>query len=187
MPGCRWTSSGRSSRCGGHAAAHLPGADQAGLAPARVADQLDWPGNLWMGVSVENRRRCPGSTTCARCPAAVRFMSCEPLLGPLDGLDLDGIDWVIAGGESGPQHRPMEKNGCSESATLRGCGVAFFFKQWGGRTPRRGGACLRARRGTRCPTRQRFNSAAYEARIGGVSPLSRIRFRRTSAVHERPP
>jgi protein gp37 len=70
-------------------------------------------------------------------PAAVRFLSCEPLIGPLDGIALDGIHWVIAGGESGPNYRPMDINwarGIRDACT--DAKVAFFFKQWGGRTPK---------------------------------------------------
>lgn len=106
----------------------------------RAADLLDWPPNLWMGVSVENGDQLDRVDDLRRVPAAVRFLSCEPLLGPLTGLKLDGIGWVIAGGESGPNHRPVEedwvveiRDACSEN------GVPFFFKQWGGRTPKAGG------------------------------------------------
>lgn len=103
----------------------------------RVADQLDWPANLWMGVSVEDTRVLSRVDDLRQVPAAVRFLSCEPLIGPLDGLDLTGIDWVIAGGESGPRYRPMNlswargiRDTCLEAE------VPFFFKQWGGRTPK---------------------------------------------------
>jgi len=70
-------------------------------------------------------------------PAVVRFLSCEPLIGPLDGINLEGIHWVIAGGESGPNYRPMDINwarGIRDACT--DADVAFFFKQWGGRTPK---------------------------------------------------
>lgn len=103
----------------------------------RIADQLDWPANVWMGVSVENTSYLDRVDHLRQVPAAVRFLSCEPLLGPLPGLDLDGIGWVIAGGESGPGHRPLDaewvreiRDACAEA------GVPFFFKQWGGRTPK---------------------------------------------------
>ncbi|WP_153534247.1 DUF5131 family protein [Actinomadura macrotermitis] len=106
----------------------------------RVADRLEWPDNLWMGVSVEDRQALSRVDDLRRVPANVRFLSCEPLLGPLDGLDLEGIGWVIAGGESGPAHRPLDpqwvfgiRDNCVRS------GVPFFFKQWGGRTPKVGG------------------------------------------------
>ena len=71
----------------------------------QVADRLDWPDNLWMGVSVETEKELPRVDDLRQVPAAVRFLSCEPLLGPLDGLDVTGIHWVIAGGESGPRRR----------------------------------------------------------------------------------
>ncbi|MGV7796015.1 DUF5131 family protein, partial [Mycobacterium kansasii] len=69
----------------------------------RFADKLDWPDNLWMGVSVENADVLSRVDHLREVQAAVRFLSCEPLLGPLDGIDLSGIGWVIAGGESGPR------------------------------------------------------------------------------------
>ena len=74
----------------------------------KIAAKLDWPPNLWMGVSVEDAGTLVRVDHLRAVPAAVRFLSCEPLLGPLDGLDLAGIDWVIAGGESGPDHRPLD-------------------------------------------------------------------------------
>ncbi|MGH3155550.1 MAG: DUF5131 family protein [Streptosporangiaceae bacterium] len=74
----------------------------------KVADRLTWPPNLWMGVSVENTNALYRVSDLRAVPAAIRFLSCEPLIGPLDGLRLDGIDWVIAGGESGPGHRAMK-------------------------------------------------------------------------------
>jgi protein gp37 len=111
-----------------------------------VADRLDWPANLWVGVSVENVDALDRVEDLRAIPAAVRFLSCEPLLGPLDGLELAGIDWVIAGGESGPGHRPMDtswvtgiRDACSAAE------VSFFFKQWGGRTPKAGGRSLEGR------------------------------------------
>jgi protein gp37 len=103
----------------------------------RVADKLDWPDNLWMGVSVENALVLNRVDHLRDVPAAVRFLSCEPLLGPLNGINLDGISWVIAGGESGPNYRPMEigwARGIRDAC--RDAEVAFFFKQWGGRTPK---------------------------------------------------
>ncbi|HEX7058715.1 MAG TPA: phage Gp37/Gp68 family protein [Solirubrobacterales bacterium] len=108
-----------------------------------VADDLSWPENVWMGVSIENRRFVHRADALREVPAAVRFISAEPLLGPLEGLELDQIDWLIAGGESGPRARPMNvewvrelRDRCSEE------GVAFFFKQWGGRTSKAGGRML---------------------------------------------
>lgn len=108
-----------------------------------LADELDWPDNLWLGTSVEDGAALCRITDLRAVPAAVRFLSCEPLLGPLDGIRLDGIHWVIAGGESGPRHRPADQ---AWVAALRDAcldaGVPFFFKQWGGRTPKAGGRLL---------------------------------------------
>jgi protein gp37 len=105
-----------------------------------LAPDLPWPANVWMGVSVENRRFVQRADALRQVPAAVRFISAEPLLGPLEALDLRGIDWVIAGGESGPRCRPMRENWlrelrdrCSEA------NVAFFLKQLGGHPDKRGG------------------------------------------------
>ncbi|MFG3620814.1 phage Gp37/Gp68 family protein [Nocardia asiatica] len=103
----------------------------------RLADRLEWPNNVWMGVSVENTDYLDRVDHLREVPAAVRFLSCEPLLGPLDGLVLDGIGWVIAGGESGAEHRPMDPawvRGIRDSC--QAADVPFFFKQWGGRTPK---------------------------------------------------
>jgi len=103
----------------------------------RVADQLSWPPNLWMGVSVENAAALTRVSHLGQVPAAVRFLSCEPLLGSLSGINLSGIDWVIAGGESGPDNRPMQlewARGIRDACVV--AAVPFFFKQWGGRTPK---------------------------------------------------
>lgn len=107
---------------------------------AKIADKLDWPTNLWMGVSVESARYTFRINHLRKVPAAVRFISAEPLLGPLGDIDLSGIQWVIAGGESGPNARPVEHDWVTELRdTCTTAGVAFFFKQWGGRTPKAGG------------------------------------------------
>lgn len=98
---------------------------------AQMADLLPWPKNVWMGVSVENQRFVHRIEGLRRAPAAVRFLSCEPLLGPLE-LDLAEIDWVIVGGESGPGARPMEPDWAL--AVRDQCAISdvpFFFKQWG--------------------------------------------------------
>lgn len=106
----------------------------------RIADKLDWPSNVWMGVSVESADQYDRIRDLAEVPAAVRFLSCEPLLGPLPDLPLDGIDWVIAGGESGFSARPVDPEWIRE---IRDQCVAartpFFFKQWGGIRAKAGG------------------------------------------------
>jgi len=89
-----------------------------------------WPENIWMGVSVEHKRVLGRVDDLRRCGAATKFLSAEPLLGPLCGLSLDGIDWVIVGGESGPHHRPMEHDWARAIRDLCvDAGKAFFFKQ----------------------------------------------------------
>ncbi|MEU4821352.1 phage Gp37/Gp68 family protein [Actinomadura sp. NPDC023710] len=112
----------------------------------RVAAELPWPPNVWVGVSVEDADVVHRVESLRAVPAAVRFLSCEPLLGPLDDLSLEGIHWVIAGGESGRNARPVNpawvqglRDQCFDA------GVSFFFKQWGGRTPKAGGRELDGR------------------------------------------
>ena len=112
----------------------------------RIAEKLDWPPNLWMGVSVEDASVMSRVDDLRAAPARVRFLSCEPLLGPLPGLDLSGIGWVIAGGESGPGHRPVHPAWVAAIRDLCAAqNVPFFFKQWGGRTPKAGGRELDGR------------------------------------------
>jgi protein gp37 len=84
---------------------------------AALASALAWHPNVWIGVSIENRRFVHRADYLRRVDAAIRFISAEPLLGPLDGLDLSGIDWLIAGGESGPKHRPVRIEWAAISAT----------------------------------------------------------------------
>jgi protein gp37 len=110
-----------------------------------LAPLLPWPRNLWMGVSVENQKYAHRVDFLRRVPAAVRFLSCEPLLGPLQ-LQLDGIDWVITGGESGPKYRPIEADWVRSIRDQCGtAGVAFFHKQWGGPNPKSRGRELDGR------------------------------------------
>lgn len=113
------------------------------LRMVRLAEKLDWPDNLWMGVSVECSSQLVRVDHLRRVPAQVRFLSCEPLLGSLVGLDLTGVGWVITGGESGPNSRPLDpkwvreiRDACTDK------GVPFFHKQWGGRTPKQNGRML---------------------------------------------
>jgi protein gp37 len=108
-----------------------------------LAPNLPWPSNIWMGVSIENRRFVHRADALRKVPAAVRFISAEPLLGPLESLDLSDIHWLIAGGESGPGHRRVDQEWLIELRDR--CtkeGVAFFFKQWGGARPKSGGRLL---------------------------------------------
>ncbi len=98
-----------------------------------LAGEIEWTPNIWMGVSVEDARVVYRIGDLRTVPAAVRFLSCEPLIGPLDDLPLEGIQWVIVGGESGPNARPMRIEWVrSIYRQCRKAGVPFFFKQWGG-------------------------------------------------------
>ena len=120
---------------------------------AELAPLLPWPENVWMGVSIENRRFVHRADFLREVPAAVRFISAEPLLGPLEGLDITSMDWLIAGGESGPGHRRVDaewvrdlRDRCDAES------VAFFFKQWGGRTAKTGGRELDGQTWDEMPT-----------------------------------
>ena len=98
-----------------------------------LAPRLPWVANIWMGVSVEDDRVIQRVRDLQATPAAVRFLSCEPLIGPLPRLPLKGIDWVIVGGESGPGARPMKAAWVKQiHRQVVRSGAAFFFKQWGG-------------------------------------------------------
>lgn len=113
---------------------------------AEIADELTWPENVWMGVSVESERVLDRIDELRRVPAAVRFLSLEPLLGPLARLELADIHWVIVGGESGPGARPMKAEWVREIRDqCVGADVPFFFKQWGGVRKKRTGRTLDGR------------------------------------------
>jgi protein gp37 len=97
------------------------------------AAHLTWSPNIWMGTSVENVLVTHRIGSLGGIPAKVRFLSLEPLLGPLPRLELSGVHWVIVGGESGPGSRPIEADWVRQIRTqCQAAGVAFFFKQWGG-------------------------------------------------------
>ena len=113
---------------------------------AEFAPTLNWPPNVWMGVSVETDDHLRRIGHLQEVPAAVRFLSLEPLLGPIGSFDLSGIDWVIVGGESGPGARPMDAIWVREiHKHCRRAGVPFFFKQWGGVQKSRNGRKLDGR------------------------------------------
>jgi protein gp37 len=120
----------------------------------KIAPELPWPENVWMGVSVESADVSDRVNDLRSVPAAVRFLSCEPLLGPVNNLELNDIDWVIAGGESGINARPMDPKWVSDLRDMcRSDNVAFFFKQWGGRTPKTGGRHLDGKTWDEMPSR----------------------------------
>ncbi len=120
---------------------------------ARYANRLAWPANVWLGTSVENALFLHRVESLRGIPAQTRFLSLEPLLGPLPGLDLRGIDWVIVGGESGPGARIMKTEWATQIRDV--ClaqGVPFFFKQWGGVNKKKNGRLLEGRTWDEVPT-----------------------------------
>lgn len=122
---------------------------------AELAGDLEWPPNVWMGVSVETERYLSRVDALRTTPAMVKFLSLEPLLGQLTSLDLRAIDWVIVGGESGPKARPMEEDWVLQirDACVRAA-VPFFFKQWGGVRKKAAGRSLCGRTWDEMPTQQ---------------------------------
>ena len=112
----------------------------------RLAPELDWPENVWMGVTVEHADYLDRVEHLRATPARIKFLSLEPLLGPMPHVDLAGIDWVIVGGESGPGARPMRAEWATEIRDrCASAGVPFFFKQWGGRNKKKAGRVLDGR------------------------------------------
>ena len=102
------------------------------------------PTHIWCGVSVEDNSATARIQHLRESPASIRFLSIEPLLGPVGDIDLEGISWVIVGGESGPKFRPMKESWVIDIRDI--CeekDIPFFFKQWGGRTPKAGGRLLK--------------------------------------------
>jgi len=113
---------------------------------ADLAPRLDWPGNVWMGVTVEHADYVGRIGDLRSTGARVKFLSLEPLLGPMPALDLAAIDWVIVGGESGPHARPMEAEWARDlREQCRHANVPFFFKQWGGTNKKKAGRELDGR------------------------------------------
>lgn len=136
-----------------------------------LAPLLEWPRNVWMGVSVESQNYTFRINHLRSVPAAVRFLSCEPLLSQINDIDLEGIDWVIVGGESGPKARPMSpdwvteiRDRCLESK------VPFFFKQWGGVRKKLNGRILEDRTWDEMPCPEtRVHSSCTPNRITNAS------------------
>jgi len=114
--------------------------------------EIDWPNNVWMGVSVENEDYAFRIEHLRQTDAQIKFLSLEPLLGPLSNLNLQGIDWVIVGGESGPGARPMAEEWVVEIRDqCLAAQVPFFFKQWGGVRRKQAGRVLRGRTWEKMP------------------------------------
>lgn len=125
---------------------------------AQLDSRIEWPWNVWMGVSIENEHYLFRMDHLRRTGASVKFVSFEPLLGPIPDLDLNGIDWVIVGGESGHRPRPMKKEwviGIRNQCLAHN--LPFFFKQWGGRNKKKAGRVLEDRTWDELPTIRRPN------------------------------
>jgi protein gp37 len=134
---------------------------------ARLAESLPWPEHIWVGVSIESNEVAWRANFLRRVPAAVRFVSAEPLLGPIDHLNLDDIHWLITGGESGSGHRPCDPNWVRDARDrCLAANVAYFHKQWGGRTSKVGGRELDGRTWDEMPTLQRERHR--QATLAGV-------------------
>jgi protein gp37 len=125
-----------------------------------LSPELKWQPNIWMGVSVENEEYLYRIDHLRKTGAHVKFLSLEPLLGPLTKMKLRGIDWAIVGGESGPGARHMNADWVTDIRDQCGkAGVAFFFKQWGGRTPKAGGRLLDGQEWSETPSGRRLANA----------------------------
>jgi protein gp37 len=117
-----------------------------------VSNNITWSENVWIGVSVENNEYIQRIDHIRSINAKVKFLSLEPLLGPIEVLDLDGIDWVIVGGESGPGARPMKEEWATsirDKCNVKG--VPFFFKQWGGVRKKNAGRILQGKTWNQIP------------------------------------
>ncbi len=126
---------------------------------AELASELPWTKNIWIGVSIESEEVVSRIDDLRRVRASTRFLSCEPLIGPLDNLTLNGIHWVIVGGESGPGARPMKE--AWVQSILQQCesaNVPFFFKQWGGTRKHKTGRVLNNRTYDRYPAAFRYTN-----------------------------
>ena len=133
---------------------------------AELSPNLSWSNNIWMGVSIENNNYLSRIEALVETPASVRFLSLEPLLGPIDNLPLDGIDWVIVGGESGPYSRPMKKEWCiSIRDQCLSNNIPFFFKQWGGFNKKKTGRELEGRTWDELPSSKNNECLQLSSRI----------------------
>ncbi len=131
---------------------------------AELAKHFTWTDNIWMGTSVESAIYTHRISSLREIEAKIRFLSCEPLLGPIPKLPLDGIHWVIVGGESGPGARPMEQAWVEQIRdTCVAKGVPFFFKQWGGVQKSKTGRKLRGREWNEMPRREYGQKAKLRA------------------------
>jgi protein gp37 len=113
---------------------------------------LEWPHNLWMGVTVENNDVMQRIEHLRNTKARVKFLSCEPLLSPLNDMNLQGIDWVIVGGESGRTPRPIKEEWAIDiKEQCQKANIAFYFKQWGGKNKKKNGRLLEGKKYDKMP------------------------------------
>src|SRR5690606_16501996 len=124
---------------------------------AEISHLLTWSDNIWMGVSIEDSEVLSRMDDLKRCGASTKFISAEPLLGPLSNMNLLDIDWIIVGGESGFKARPIEKEWVLDiKEQCEVYGVAFFFKQWGGKNKKKTGNLLDGKKFEAYPTDKRL-------------------------------
>jgi protein gp37 len=140
---------------------------------SEVGSSLLWPSNVWMGVSMESSAYTFRIDDLRATQARVKFLSLEPLLGPLPDLDLTAIDWVIVGGESGPRARPIQsqwvrdiRDQCVDAY------VPFFFKQWGGPQKKRAGRLLDGRLWSQLPEQRRLSAGRGHDHVEDRGQLS---------------
>lgn len=123
---------------------------------------LDWAHNIWMGVSIENEKVKHRIDYLRQTNARVKFLSCEPLIGPLRNMDLQNIDWVIVGGESGRKPRPMNVDWVLDiQEQCETSGVKFFFKQWGGTNKKKTGRILNGRTYNEMPSTEQLEETTF--------------------------
>lgn len=120
---------------------------------AEISSSLNWTDNIWMGTSIEDNRVLGRMEGLKLCDAKYKFLSLEPLLGPLPNINLSGIDWVIVGGESGKKSRPIEEEWVLDIRDqCASQNVKFFFKQWGGKNKKKSGRLLQGKEYNEMPT-----------------------------------
>ena len=130
---------------------------------AELSSRLEWAPNIWMGVSVESDKYRSRIDHLRTTGAMLKFLSLEPLLGPLPNLNIRGIDWVIVGGESGPKARAMDPAWATDlRGQCRRAKVPFFFKQWGGKNKKRAGRVLEGRTWDEMPQRMQSRRASSD-------------------------
>jgi protein gp37 len=140
---------------------------------AELDAEIEWASNIWMGVSVESAKYVSRIDHLRRTHAHVRFLSLEPLLGPLPNLDLRGIHWAIVGGESGPRARPMDAAWAIDLRDqCRRARVPFFFKQWGGKNKKRAGRVLEGRTWDEMPKTSAPSDGPKQRRSGRSLPVA---------------